>query len=106
MERFTVFGDGEALQRTGERLRSERLHRNLPQGKVAQMAGVSRATIAKIETGDGRVALGTFARVLGVLGFVERLAEVVPQRPPPVDFKALLKPERQRARRRMSEKSC
>ena len=100
MNRITVYGDGEALDQVGERIRSERLRQNLPQSMLARTAGVSRVTIAKVENGDGTVSLGTFARICAVLGFANRLAEVIPPPPPPINFAALMKPERERAFRR------
>lgn len=43
---------------------------------VAERAGISRTTLGKIEKGDGGVAFGAYAKVLFVLGMIERLAEL------------------------------
>ncbi len=40
---------------------------------VAERAGISRATLGKVEKGDGTVSMGTFASVLFVLVFVHRI---------------------------------
>lgn len=52
----------------GERIRLARLRRDLSMVVVADNAGISRETLNKIERGDPGVALGSYARVLEVLG--------------------------------------
>ncbi|MFV3369577.1 helix-turn-helix domain-containing protein [Pseudomonas sp. NY15435] len=55
----------------GERIRLARLRRDLSMVVVADNAGISRETLNKIERGDPGVALGSYARVLEVLGLAE-----------------------------------
>ena len=43
---------------------------------MAERASISRTTLGKVEKGDPGVSLGTYATVLFVLGFVERLGEL------------------------------
>lgn len=56
------------LSALGERLRLARLRRKLSNAVVAQRAGVSRTTLYKVEAGDPGATLGSYVRVLAVLG--------------------------------------
>jgi transcriptional regulator with XRE-family HTH domain len=95
---LSAYGDAEALRSVGESLRSDRLSHNFTQQHVANLAGISLPTYRKLEQGEGTVELRHFARVLGVLGHVDRLRELIPPVPIPPDRKALANLERQRAR--------
>lgn len=55
----------------GEDLRLARLRRRLSAEVVAERAGISRATLVKIESGDPSVAMGSYFQVLRVLGLEE-----------------------------------
>ena len=52
----------------GERLRLARLRRAYSTVVVAERANISRDTLYRVEAGDPAVALGTYLRVLRVLG--------------------------------------
>lgn len=52
----------------GERIRLARLRRKLSNASVAQRAGISRSSLYKVEAGAGGATLGTYLRVLAVLG--------------------------------------
>src|SRR5690606_26615165 len=52
----------------GERLRLARKRRKLSNAVVAQRAGISRTTLYKVEAGDPGATLGSYVRVLAVLG--------------------------------------
>jgi transcriptional regulator with XRE-family HTH domain len=56
------------LSQLGERLRLARLRRKLSNAVVAQRAGISRTTLYKVEAGDPGATLGTYLRVMAVLG--------------------------------------
>lgn len=56
------------LSQLGERLKLARLRRKLSSVVVAQRAGISRTSLYKVETGDAGATLGTYLRVLAVLG--------------------------------------
>ena len=56
------------LSQFGARLRLARLRRKLSSVVVAQRAGISRTSLYKVETGDAGATLGTYLRVLAVLG--------------------------------------
>ena len=66
------------LEAFGERLRLARKRRRLAMQTVAARAGVSRQTLYNAENGDASVTLGTYMRVLAVLGLerdLERVAD-------------------------------
>lgn len=94
---ISVYGDVEALQDLGENIRAERLRRNISQQRIAELAGISLPTLRKIEHGNAKVAVGHVARVLGILGAVDRFKEIILPAPPPVDVRALMAEPRQRA---------
>jgi transcriptional regulator with XRE-family HTH domain len=56
------------LSQLGERLKLARLRRKLSAVVVAQRSGISRTSLYKVETGDPGATLGTYLRVLAVLG--------------------------------------
>ncbi len=56
------------LSALGERLRLARLRRKLTTTTVAQRAGISRTSLYNVEAGDPGATLGTYLRVLAVLG--------------------------------------
>ena len=56
------------LSQLGERLRLARLRRKLSNATVAGRAGISRTSVYKVEAGDPGATLGTYIRVLAVLG--------------------------------------
>jgi transcriptional regulator with XRE-family HTH domain len=51
----------------GNRIRLARLRRKHSAETVAQRAGITRKTLARVERGDGAVALGIYLRVLQAL---------------------------------------
>lgn len=55
----------------GENLKLARLRRSLTAEMVAQRAGISRATLHKIESGDPSVAMGSYFMVLHILGLTQ-----------------------------------
>jgi transcriptional regulator with XRE-family HTH domain len=95
---LSVYGDTEALRALGASIRDERLRRNWTQQHLADLVGISLPTYRKVEEGSPRVEIGHAARILGVFGYVDRLATLVPPSPPPLDLKALTAEPRQRAR--------
>jgi len=56
------------LSDLGERLRLARKRRRLSNAVVAGRAGISRTTLYKVEAGDAGATLGSYVRVLVVLG--------------------------------------
>jgi transcriptional regulator with XRE-family HTH domain len=64
------------LKKFGQDLRDARKRRRITMKLAAERAGVSRATLSKIEKGDEGVSLGAYAKILFILGMIERLAEL------------------------------
>ena len=68
---------GRALRKLGQDIRDARLRRRISTAVMAERASISRTTLNKIENGDHGVSLGNYAKVLFVLGMIERLGELV-----------------------------
>ncbi|MFW7340518.1 helix-turn-helix domain-containing protein [Pollutimonas sp. H1-120] len=64
------------LSALGERLRLARKRRKLSNAVVAQRAGISRTTLYKVEAGDPGATLGSYIRVLAVLGLEDDLNQL------------------------------
>lgn len=60
------------LQTMGEQIKLARLRRNLTAELVAERAGISRATLWKIENGNPAVAMGMYAAVLHALNNMDQ----------------------------------
>ncbi len=72
----TPFPVRRALKKLGRDLSDARKRRRIPMQLAAERASISRTTLSKIERGDEGVSLGAYAKILFVLGMVERLAEL------------------------------
>lgn len=64
------------LRKLGQDLRDARRRRRIPMWLAAERAGISRATLDKIEKGDGGVSLGAYAKVLFILRMIQRLVDL------------------------------
>ena len=64
------------LRELGERIRLARLRRKFSSMIVAERADISRVTLGKVEHGDPAVTMGTYLRVLAVLGLDKDLGQV------------------------------
>jgi len=62
----------EILTTMGEQIKLARLRRNLSTELVAERAGISRASLWKVEKGDPSVAMGIYAAVLHALNNMDR----------------------------------
>lgn len=62
----------DVLKMMGEQIKLARLRRNLPVELVAERAGISRASLWKVESGNPAVAIGIYAAVLHALGGMDR----------------------------------
>ena len=58
----------EKLALMGEQIKLARMRRKLPAQVIADRAGISRATLWKVEKGDSGVAIGIYAKVLKAIG--------------------------------------
>lgn len=70
--------DEAALIDLGSRLARERLRRNLTQEVLAVEAGVSRATVRRLEAGHS-TQLANLIRILRALGMLANLSLLVPE---------------------------
>jgi transcriptional regulator with XRE-family HTH domain len=61
------------LEALGDRLRLARQRRRLTQAVVAARVGVSKQTLAKLESGNASTSLATLIRFLAVLGLSDDL---------------------------------
>ncbi|GHS95848.1 hypothetical protein AGMMS50276_12980 [Synergistales bacterium] len=66
-----------ALRKLGQDIKNARLRRRISVALMAERANVSTKRLHKIEIGDPTVSIGGYASVLFVLGFVDRLRNLV-----------------------------
>ena len=66
-----------ALRKVGQGISDARRRRRITIQLMAERAGVSKATIAKIEKGDPTTSIGGYAAALFVLGMIDRLSDLV-----------------------------
>lgn len=89
--------DAVILDELGRRLARIRLERNLSQQQLAQEAGVSKATIERLEAGKP-IKSTSLVRVLRVLGLLEALDRLIPEPlPSPIERLRLQGRQRRRA---------
>lgn len=70
---YNILPNTEAiLQTMGEQIKLARLRRDLSTELVSARAGISRATLWKVEKGDPSVALGIYAAVLHALNNMDQ----------------------------------
>lgn len=62
----------EILRTMGEQIKLARLRRNLSTELVSERAGISRASLWKVEKGDPSVAMGNYAAVLHALNNLDK----------------------------------
>jgi len=66
----------KALHKAGKDICDARRRRRITAQLMANRAGISRATVGKIEKGDPTVSVGGYSSVLFVLGMTERLGDL------------------------------
>ena len=66
----------KALHKVGKDICDARRRRRITIQLMAKRAGISRATVGKIENGDPTVSMGGYSSVLFVLGMTERLSDL------------------------------
>lgn len=76
-----------ALRKLGQDIKDARRRRRLPMAIVRQRASISEPTLIRIERGDPKVGMGSYATVLFVLGMVDRLAQLVDVNHDPVGLR-------------------
>lgn len=88
--------DSVILKEIGNRLARTRLERNVSQRALASEAGVSKATVERLEAGEP-VKSTSLVRVLRVLGLLDSLDRLVPE-PLPSPVERLRRQGRRRLR--------
>jgi transcriptional regulator with XRE-family HTH domain len=68
--------DRQLLLQLGERLKRARLRQGLTTTQMAERAGLSRMTLSAVEAGEPTPTMGSYLRVMGVLGVSQDLALV------------------------------
>jgi transcriptional regulator with XRE-family HTH domain len=83
MRASTVLGldERESLRGLGRSIRLARLRRNLSQEDLAGRMGVGRGAVVTLEKGGTGVGLGILVKALTVLGYTERLGELLASDP-------------------------
>ena len=71
--------DAALLSELGLRLERQRLERNLSQERLAELAGIGRATLQRLERGES-VQLGSLIKVLRTLGLLPGLDAAIPEK--------------------------
>jgi transcriptional regulator with XRE-family HTH domain len=73
----TIFPQEQGLlSDLGERFKLARKRRKLSNAVVALRAGISRSSLYKVEAGDAGATMGTYLRVLAVLGLEGDIAAI------------------------------
>lgn len=83
-DQLTVL-DCQALQALGGRLRRRRKAQGLGTVELAKQAGISRMTLSAVESGDPSSSMGSYLRVMAVLGWSGELASVAVDDHPSTD---------------------
>lgn len=92
--------DEAVLGELGRRLAETRIGRRIEQAELAELAGLSRRTIVRLETGEGG-QLASVIRYLRALDRLDVLDTAIPETPPnPIDLLERRGKQRQRVRRR------
>jgi transcriptional regulator with XRE-family HTH domain len=95
--------DDAVLGELGRRLERHRVARNITQAELASAAGVGRATIQRLESGES-VQMTSLVKLLRTLDLLKELNEALPEHVRlPI---AELERERQRGRRRVRHSSA
>lgn len=68
------------LKKLGQDLCEARKRRRIPMWLAAERASISRTTLSKIGKGDDGVSLGAYAKIIFILGMIDRLSELADQK--------------------------
>lgn len=66
----------KAMRKLGQDIRDARLRRRITTEILAERAGISRITLAKVEKGDANVLMASYVSVLFSLGMIDRLQDI------------------------------
>ncbi|XHO94845.1 helix-turn-helix transcriptional regulator [Azospirillum sp. A26] len=73
--------EADALERLGRRIRLARLRRNLSQDEMSVRTGVTKKTYIALEKGKETVNVGLLVKVMSVLGYADRLPDMLASDP-------------------------
>lgn len=73
-----------ALRKLGHDIKDARRRRRIPMAILTQRASISESTLIRIERGDPKVAIVSYAAVLFVMGMVDQLADLADPKNDPV----------------------
>jgi transcriptional regulator with XRE-family HTH domain len=74
--------DKAILTELGLRLAAVRIERNLTQAELAELAGVAKRTLERLESGQVAIQLSGFLRICRALGLLDRLDTLLPEHVP------------------------
>ena len=103
MPLLAELSDESILKEIGDRLTRTRLERNLTQAQLAEMAGISKRTLERLESGSAATQLTSFIRACRSLGLLEQLDLFLP--PPRVSPVEQLKLQGRKRKRASGSKS-
>lgn len=63
----------KALQKLGADLKEARIKRRLTMALVEERAGITHATLTKVEKGNAGVSIGIYTKVMFVLGLIDNV---------------------------------
>lgn len=93
--------DENTLAELGARLARHRLNKNMTQEDLAALAGISVATLKRIESGSHSTLFINIVKILRALGIQPSFDLIVPDVPPsPIQIANLQKRYRQRAKKK------
>lgn len=97
--------DRALLEEIGSRVKRRRLDKNISQQRLADIAGLNRATVSALECGTSSSLL-TLIQVLRALGALDELSLLLRDTgPSPLQLASLKGKQRRRASRRKTEKN-
>ncbi len=97
-------GDRAIVRTLLDRVRAQRVARDWSQAEMAARVGVSKATYQNFEGGFANISLRSLMRILGVLGFSQNLADLVPEVEAVDTLETVGLPPRRRARAKPRKK--
>jgi len=72
-----VFRVEQALKKLGRDIQDARKRRRISTSLMAERIGITRATLSRLEAGDPKVSMGSYAIALYVLGKLDELEKII-----------------------------
>ena len=93
--------EADALIQLGQQVKRARLRRNLSQAELAVRVGITRKVVVALEAGEASSGVAVLLKVMSVLGYPDRLTELLRHDPIGDDLEEVH--GRQRAGRRRED---